>query len=93
MSNLINDPKGIEELKRAVNNIHEIQDYNKIVQESFRKGKKPPVKLSDKEKSQIQGMITKFELNKHSGMKLFNYGQSTIDNELQRDDGKNKNKR
>ena len=33
-------------------------------------------------------MINKYELNRTSGMKIFNYGQSTISNDLQ-DEGKN----
>lgn len=61
LSNILVGRKALSELKGAVDKIHEVSDYDILVQEAFRKGKKPPFKLSENEKNQIKFMIKKFE--------------------------------
>jgi hypothetical protein len=37
---------GLKELKDAIDMMYEIQDHESLVLEAFRKGQKPPMKLS-----------------------------------------------
>lgn len=44
-------------IKRSVDRIYDNQDHTKRVEESFAKGIKPPVKLTDEEKHELLKLI------------------------------------
>ena len=64
MAETVFSGKGIADLKRAIDKVQELQEYEELLLKNFTEGKKPPLKFSDEERGAMIRLINKVENRK-----------------------------
>lgn len=68
ISGIILNAEGENDLKKAINKVYEVRDYEKLVYAAFSKGMKPPLQLSHAEKNKILQLINFSEIKIRKGI-------------------------